>query len=153
MGATEETFLTPVVPMDYTYNYRIGPYMTRYLEGFKERKILGSRCPDCKKIAVPPRKYCGVCNKVMEEMVELPQEGTLENFTVGHVVMEKGGRLSPAERPYVLGLIKLDDNASLLLHRVEGVDPGKVEAGMKVKAVWKDQVEGDYEDLDHFEPA
>ncbi len=153
MSVQEETFLTPVVPLDFTYNYYIGQYLTRYFKGFKEKKILGSRCPGCSKVAVPPRKYCGVCNKVMEEMVELPQEGTLENFTVGHVTMEKGGRLSPAEKPYVLGLIKLDDKASLLLHKVEGVDPSQVKAGMKVKAVWKDQVEGDYWDLDHFEPA
>lgn len=152
MGAPEENFITPVVPMDFTYNYRIGPYITRYLEGFKEKKILGSRCPGCGKIAVPPRKYCGVCNRVMEEFVELSQEGTLENFTVGHVTLEKG-KLNPAETPYILGLIKLDDNASLLLARVEGVNPSQVSTGMKVKAVWKDQVEGDYGDLDHFEPV
>ncbi|MBC7253325.1 MAG: Zn-ribbon domain-containing OB-fold protein [Actinobacteria bacterium] len=152
METSEATFITPVVPMDFTYNYRIGPYMTRYLEGFKERKILGSRCPACGRIAVPPRKYCGVCNKVMEEMVELPQEGTLENFTVGHVILEKG-QLKAADAPYVLGLIRLDEKASLLLHRVEGVDPSRVEKGMKVKAVWKEDVEGDYGDLDHFEPA
>lgn len=152
MGAAEETFITPVVPMDFTYNYRIGPYMTRYLEGFKEKKILGSRCPGCKKIAVPPRKYCGVCNKVMEEFVELPQEGTLENFTVGHVVLEKGA-LKPAEAPYLLGLIRLDGNASLLLARVEGLAPAEARPGLRVKAVWKDEVEGDYGDLDHFTPA
>ncbi len=76
MGAPEETYFTPVVPMDFTYNYRVGPYITRYLDGFKEKKILGSKCPGCSLVAVPPRKYCGVCNKVMEEMVELGQEGT-----------------------------------------------------------------------------
>lgn len=152
MSATEEDFITPAIPMDFTYNYRIGPYMTRYLEGFKERKILGSRCPGCRKIAVPPRKYCGVCNKVMEEFVELPQEGTLENFTVGHVVLEKGA-LKPAEAPYLLGLIRLDENASLLLARVEGLEPAEARQGLRVKAVWKDQVEGDYGDLDHFAPA
>jgi uncharacterized OB-fold protein len=152
MGAPEETYFTPVVPMDFTYNYRVGPYITRYLDGFKEKKILGSKCPECSLVAVPPRKYCGVCNKVMEETVELGQEGTVENFTVGHVVLEKG-RLDPADAPYVLGLVKLEGATSLLLARVEGVSPAEVKTGMKVKAVWKDPVTGDYDDLDHFEPV
>ncbi len=152
MGAPEETYLTPVVPMDFTYNYRVGPYITRYLDGFKEKKILGSKCPGCSLVAVPPRKFCGVCNKVMEEMVEVSQEGTLENFTVGHVTIEKG-KLSPADAPYVLGLVKLDGATSALLAKVEGVSPAEVKTGMKVKAVWKDPVEGDYGDLDHFEPV
>lgn len=152
MGAPEETYLTPVVPMDFTYNYRIGPHITRYLDGFKEKKILGSKCPECSLVAVPPRKYCGVCNKVMTEEVEVGQEGTLENFTVGHVVLEKGA-LKPADVPYVLGMIKLEGGTSLLLARVEGVSPADVKMGMKVKAVWKDPVAGDYDDLDHFEPA
>ncbi len=152
MSASEQDFIMPAVPMDFTYNYRIGPYMTRFLEGFRDRKIVGSRCGGCRKVAVPPRKYCGVCNRVMDEFVELPQEGTLENFTVGHVTLEKG-RITPSESPYILGLVKLEDGASLLLARVEGADPAEVSAGMKVRAVWKEQVEGDYGDLDHFEPA
>ncbi|MDD3718822.1 MAG: Zn-ribbon domain-containing OB-fold protein [Actinomycetota bacterium] len=152
MGAPEETYFTPVVPMDFTYNYRVGPYITRYLDGFKDKKILGSRCPGCGLVAVPPRKYCGVCNKVMEEMVEVGQEGTLENFTVGHVTIEKG-RLAPAEAPYVLGLVKLEEATSALLARVGGIAPSEVRTGMKVKAVWKDEAAGDYDDLDHFEPV
>ena len=152
MGVPEETYFTPVVPLDFTYNYRIGRYITRYLEGFKEKKILGSKCPGCSLVAVPPRKFCGVCNKVMEEMVEVSTEGILENFTVGHVVLEKG-RINPADAPYILGLIKLEGATSSLLAKVEGVAPDEVKVGMKVKAVWKDPVEGDYGDLDHFEPA
>jgi uncharacterized OB-fold protein len=152
MGAPEETYFTPVVPMDFTYNYRVGPFITRYLDGLKEKKILGSKCPGCSLVAVPPRKYCGVCNKVMDETVELGQEGTVENFTVGHVVLEKG-KLNPAEAPYVLGMIKLEGTTSLLLARVEGVSPADVKTGMRVKAVWKDPATGDYGDLDHFEPV
>jgi uncharacterized OB-fold protein len=152
MGAPEEAYFTPVVPMDFTYNYRVGPYITRYLDGFKEKKILGSKCPACSLVAVPPRKFCGVCNKVMDEIVEVGQEGTLENFTVGHVVIEKG-QLGPADAPYVLGLVKLEGATSALLAKVEDIAPEDVRTGMKVKAVWKDPVEGDYGDLDHFEPV
>lgn len=152
MKTPAEAFFTPNVFLDFTYSYRVGPYTERYLEGFKDKKILGSRCPGCAKVAVPPRMYCGACNKKMEELLEVSGEGSLENFTVGHVVLEKGA-VKPAENPYILGLIKLDGANSLLLAKVEGISAGAVKTGMRMKAAWKDQVDGDYGDLDHFEPA
>ncbi|MEW6555304.1 MAG: Zn-ribbon domain-containing OB-fold protein [Actinomycetota bacterium] len=152
MGATEEAYFTPVVPMDFTYNYRVGHYLQRYLDGFKEKKVLGAKCPECGQVVVPPRKYCGSCNKVREEFVELSQEGTLENFTVGHVTLVKG-KLNEVESPYLVGMIKLDGADNLLLARVEGLPVGEAKTGMRLRAVWKDQAEGDYSDLDHFEPV
>jgi len=152
METSQVTFLTPVVPMDFTYNYRVGGYIERYLDAFKDKKILGVKCPSCGKVFVPPRMFCGACNKKLDDFVELSQEGTLENFTVGHVTIEKG-QVKAAESPYILGMIKLEGADSLLLARVEGVSTGEVEKGMRVKAAWKDKVEGGYLDLDHFEPA
>jgi uncharacterized OB-fold protein len=152
MEVSEETFFTPAVPMDFVYNYRVGTYIERFLQGFKERKILGSKCPGCARVAVPPRMWCGVCNKKMEELVELSQEGTLENFTVGHIILEKG-RIEPADTPQIIGLVKLNGASSSLLARVEGVPAAAVKTGMRLKAAWKDEVEGDYADLDHFEPV
>ncbi len=151
MEEIKDTFLHPVVPLDFQNHYRVGTYLQRYLDGYGEKKILGAKCKRCGKVVVPPRKYCGGCNAVMEEFVELSQEGTLENFTVGHVTLEKG-RLSGAESPYVLGMIRLEGASSTLLARVR-VAPSEARTGMKVKAVWKDQPEGDYSDLEAFEPA
>ncbi|NPV60880.1 MAG: Zn-ribbon domain-containing OB-fold protein [Actinobacteria bacterium] len=151
MEEIKDTFLHPAVPLDFQNNYRVGAYMQRYLDGFKEKKILGAKCSQCGRVVVPPRKYCGDCNLVMEEFVELPQEGTLENFTVGHVVLEKG-QLNRAEAPYVIGMVKLDGASNALLARLQ-VAPADARTGMKVKAVWQDQVEGEYSDLDCFEPA
>jgi uncharacterized OB-fold protein len=152
MEAPADNFLTPAVPVDFVYNYRVGAYMERYLEGFKNRKILGSKCPDCGKVVVPARMYCGGCNSKMEELAEVGQEGILDNFTIGHVVLEKGA-VKPAEKPYLLGLVKLDGADSLLLVRVEGVPAAEAKSGMRLKAIWKDEVAGDYGDLDHFEPV
>ena len=150
MEALDETFLTPTAPMDFVYNYRVGAYMERYLNGFKDKKILGSKCPGCRRVAVPPHMWCGICNKKTEELVEVSQEGTLVNFTIGHVVMEKG-QLQPVEAPYLLGMIKLDGASSPLLARVEGIDLREVQTGTRLRAVWREPVEGDYQDLDHFE--
>ncbi len=152
MGDIKETFFDTKAPLDFTYNYRVGTYLQQYLDNLKEKKIVGAKCPGCGSVVVPPHKYCGTCNKVREEFVELSQEGTLENYTVGHVTIDRG-EVKKAESPYILGMIKLDGAESNLLAKVEGVSPEGVEAGMRLRAVWKEKPEGEYSDLDHFEPV
>lgn len=152
MADIKETFFNTKTPLDFTYNYRIGTYLQRYLDNLGKKKIVGARCPECGTVVVPPRKYCGSCNKIREEFVELAQEGTLENYTIGHVTIDKG-QLNKADSPYVVGMIKLDGAGNALLAKVEGISPGEVKNGMRVRAVWKDELEGDYSDLDHFEPV
>jgi len=66
------------VPVDYTYNYRIGPYLEKYIKGLGEKKILGVTCPECNKVPVPPRKICGACNRVLDEWVEVGPAGTVK---------------------------------------------------------------------------
>lgn len=152
MGDIKETFYNTVAPLDFAYNYRVGSCLQRYIDALKERKILGAKCPQCAGVVVPPRKYCGECNRVRDEFVELSQEGTLENHTVGHVKLERGA-LSRSESGYVIGMIRLDGADNLLVARVEGVALGEVRAGMRVRAVWSEETTGDYSDLDHFEPV
>lgn len=153
MEAVKHEFFHPKVPLDFQYNNRVGIGIERFLRGFGEKKIMGSKCPSCGKVAVPPRTVCGACNAAVSEFVEVSQEGSLVNFTVAHVQMVKGQRLEKAESPYVLGLVKLDGADSLLLARISGMDPSDLKVGMRVKAVWKEEVQGDYTDLDHFQPA
>lgn len=152
MEEVKREFFNPKVPMDFQYNNRVGPCIQKLLDGFGEKKIYGSRCPSCGKVVVPPRTVCGACNAKMEGFVEVAQEGILRSFTVGHVYLEKG-QIMKADSPYVIGLVELDGVDSLFLARISGVEPSEVKEGMRVKAAWKDQVQGDYADLDHFRPA
>ena len=70
--------LTPMVPLSFTYNYRVGEYMEKYLQGLAEKKILGVRCPGCKRVLLPPRSACGACNATPDEWIEIDPVGTLE---------------------------------------------------------------------------
>ena len=141
-----------VVPLDFTYEYRVGPYIERYIKGLGEKKILGTRCGCDGSVVVPPRKVCGRCNEVMDEYVEVGPEGTVENFTIGHVRLDKG-LVEKADREYVVGLVKLDGATSLLPALVGGVSPSDVRKGMRVRAVFKDPAEDSLADLVHFEPV
>ena len=152
MAAQELVISTSVVPLDFTYNYRVGPYLEKYIQGLGQKKILGSKCPGCGKVAVPPRKLCGACNLIadVDGLVECGPVGTVENFTVGHVRLEKG-LVEKLDAPQVLAMVMLDGASVPLLAEVRGINPADVKNGMSVKAVFKDPAEDSLEDLSHFE--
>lgn len=153
MAKEQERVIAQVmVPMDFTYNYRVGPYLEKYIQGLGQKKILGVKCPGCSRVVVPPRKICGTCNRIMDEWVEVGPEGTIENFTVGHVKLDKGA-VEPVDSPVMLALIKLNGATALLPGEVRGIDPGELKNGLRVKAVFKDPSEDSLSDLDHFEPV
>jgi len=149
--AEEHVHVRPMVPLTFTYNYRVGQPMERYLLGLAEKRILGVRCPECKRVLLPPRSACGACAARPDEWVEVNPTGTLERFTVAHVTVDKG-EIRDLDAPVVIGMIRLDGADSLLTARVEGISPAQCRTGIRVRAVWKDPPAGTYDDLDHFEP-
>jgi len=141
-----------MVPITFMYKNRVGQALQVYLNGLKEKKIMGARCPTCKKVYVPPKTVCARCRKPIDKWVEVGQEGILKNFTVSYVNIVNGEILDVQE-PYVIGLIKLKGASSLLSGIVKIPSVDKVKTGMKVKAVWKETTQGEYSDLVYFEPA
>jgi hypothetical protein len=140
------------VPLDYTYNYRIGSFLERYIKGLGDKKILGVKCPVCGKVAVPPRSFCGACNKPMDEWVEVGPEGTVENFTIGHVKLDRGA-VEKLDDPQLLAMVKLEGATVPLLAEVKGLAAADLKKGLRVKAVFKDPAEDSLADLSHFEPV
>jgi len=153
MSAQQERIVAnAVVPLDFTYNYRVGQYVERYIKGLGQKKIMGVKCPGDSSVIVPPRKYCGRCNEIMNEWVEVGPEGTVENFTVGHVNLNKGA-VEKADTEYVVALIKLDGATSLLAGQGPGRQPGRRRGRHAGQGSLQNPAEDSLEDLSHFEPA
>ena len=148
----EHQHITPMVPFTFMYNYRVGAYMEKYLEGLAEKKILGVRCAECGRVLLPPRSACGTCHTRPDEWVEVKPTGTLENFTIGHVAVENG-EINDRPEPMIIGMVKLDGAHSLLTAKIEGIGPGDCRTGIRVQAVWREEPKGNLADLDHFEPV
>ena len=140
------------VPITFSYKNRVGHALEQYINGLKEKKILGVKCPACKKVYVPPRTVCGNCHKPIDKMVEIGQQGVLKNFTTAYVTIVNG-EISDVPQPYVIGMIKLPGASSLISALIKTSSVSDVKTGMKVKAVWKETTQGDYNDLAYFEPA
>ncbi len=141
-----------LVPITFIYKNRVGQALEAYLNGLSEKKILGIKCTDCNKVYVPPRTVCGICHKKLDRFVEMEQQGILENFTIAYVNIDNG-EIKDSQQPYIIGMIRLNSADSLLSAVVKVTSIDKLMPGIKLKAVWKETTQGDYNDLAYFEPV
>ncbi len=142
--------ISAMVPLSFVYNNRVGQCMERFIKGLGQKKILGVKCPKCKKVFLPPRSACGNCFAPLNKWIEVSQEGTLQNFTVGHVTIVNG-EITNAPSPFIIGMIRLKNASSLLTAVIKGAGPRELKAGLTVRAVWKEPPEESLSSLDHFE--
>jgi uncharacterized OB-fold protein len=124
---------------------------TRYLLGLQDGRILGQRCPVCRKVYVPPRGACPVDGVPTEDEVELPDHGIVTTFCIVNVPF-MGQRIPP---PYVAAYVLLDGADIAFLHLILDCPADEVRMGMRVKAVWKprEQWEPSLQNITHFRPT
>ena len=145
----EETISLP-------YRWSVGPVGTRFLEGLKHKKILGTRCPQCRRTLVPARTFCPRCFVDLNDWVDLPDHGTLRSYTIVNYTFAG----QPMPPPYIIGIIVLDGADVGFTHFVGGVDLSDFDKAAErlgqntaVRAVWREQRVGRITDIEHFEPA
>jgi uncharacterized OB-fold protein len=156
MASEQEKPLIVDARWDIPYRHTAGQAASRFLRELKESKrIMGVRCPSCKRVLVPPRSFCERCFEPIDEWVEVGDSGTLTSFTITYAQFTS---LPPP--PYCVGLIKLDGADTGLMHYVGGVDLQDLEAarkaisvGMRLQAVWREDREGKISDIEYFRPA
>lgn len=143
------TMLT--TPFALSLNHTASPEESMYLRGLAEGRLLGQRCPVCEKVYIPPRGACPTDAVAPDEVVELPDIGTVTTFCIVNVPFA-GQRIKP---PYVAAYVLLDGADIAFLHLILGCAAEEVRMGMRVKAVWKPREEWDYtlENIEHFAPS
>jgi len=150
-----EELLSIEFPMELEYQWAAGPNLQRFFEELKEGTIIGNRCPQCKRILIPPVNVCGRCHVEMGDVVKLSPKGTVisYNFVVDPLFDSALGAMRPV--PYTSVAIVLDGNPTATFsHILDESDPHKVTVGMRVEAVFKPPSErkGLISDIIHFRP-
>jgi uncharacterized OB-fold protein len=129
-----------------------GIAISRYLAGFKQGLILGSRCNTCRKIVVPPRTVCEWCFHPMDEYVPLEDTGTVNTFSLCYVTWD----VQRIKEPEIPAVIEIDGAAPLhgIMHMLGEVAPDDIKIGMRVKAVWKppEERQSSVTDILYFKP-
>ncbi|MFI5525397.1 Zn-ribbon domain-containing OB-fold protein [Streptomyces platensis] len=137
------TGITAPARLDYTY--APGRAQSRYLRALADHKIIGERCPSCRKVYVPPRGACPTCGVATDTQVEVGPRGTVTTFCIVNI---KAKNLD-IEVPYVYAHIALD-GADLALHaRIGGIPYDRVRMGLRVEPVWTE----DGRFPDHYRPT
>ena len=109
---------------DFEYRYFAGETASRFFNALRdERRILGTRCPACRRVLVPARSFCDACYVATTEWVELPPDGTLDIFTI--VGAKFPGLPDP---PFVMGYVTLDGAGTAILNHVTGIDLSDIDA-------------------------
>lgn len=131
------------------YSWWAGDTASRFFTSLRDaKKLLGTRCNQCGKVFVPPRKTCPLC--FVEEMrwVELSGRGTLESYTIARRQLAALKKKAPV----IFGLIRLDCADTAILHHIGEIDPGAVKIGLRVRAHFAAKRSGTIEDIDYFKP-
>lgn len=121
------------------YRYTAGSAQRAALEGFGAGVLRGSRCDTCDIVLAPARPFCPRCSTATGASVELAQSGVVEGWTT----RTRDGQST------TFGLVKLDGADTAMLHRLE-VDPSALVAGLRVKARWAAEKQGEITDLEAF---
>ncbi|UYQ60283.1 Zn-ribbon domain-containing OB-fold protein [Streptomyces peucetius] len=134
-----------VAPARLDYTYTPGRAQSDHLAALTEHRIVGERCPSCRKVYVPPRGACPTCGVATGEQVEVGPRGTVTTFCVVNI---KAKNLD-IEVPYVYAHIALD-GAGLALHgRIGGILYDRVRMGLRVEPVWREGARHP----DHYRPT
>jgi len=135
--------------LEIPYRYFAGAFCSQWFRALRDRKkILGCRCPSCRKVFVPPRGNCERCLTKIDEWVELPGTGQVESFTV----VRYAEPFQPKRPPFVLAAIRLDGADTSLVHLLGGIAPEQVQIGLAVEPVFARERKGRITDIVHFRP-
>jgi uncharacterized OB-fold protein len=135
---------------DSIFSYDAGAVRSKFLTEIRDNKrIVGTRCPECNLVYVPARSICLRCFNNLNDFVEVGTRGVVTTYTV---VNDKQPYY-PVESPFIYAIIQLDGASTGLVHLLGGVDPEKVKVGMRVRAVFKPKRVGSIMDIKYFRPA
>jgi uncharacterized OB-fold protein len=140
--------------LELKYQHAYGPYYGRLFDEFStSRRILGTMCPSCHNVLVPPRAYCEICFVRTDEWVDVADTGVLQAFSIIHLAFVGQTR----EPPYVYAEIVLDGSATRLIHTIGEITPEEAVATLvpgetRVRAHWLDaEPTGTLADIEYFE--
>lgn len=144
------------------YHYKGSTLLAEYVKGLKQKKLIGSFCPGCAKVIVPPRNLCGRCHRIMDGRKTVSDKGTITCFVISPPIY-KGKLKVIGMDPVEAGMIKDGEVVIPVFVKFDGsdsntdtvllnADPNTVHIGMRVRVVWAKEPKGALSDFEGVEP-
>jgi hypothetical protein len=134
------------------YAWATGIAISRFLQGLKEGEIVGTKCDQCGRVAVPPRIFCEWCFRRSGTWIKLPDTGIVNTFSISYISTDT----TRVKTPTIPAVIQIDSAGNAgFLHIIGDVKPEDVKIGMHVKAVWlePEKRKGSITDIRYFKPT
>ena len=145
--STEQSLIAPHI-LDYTYKCSLGPILSQFFTGLRDKKLVGVKRKDG-SVLFPPKEYDPDTAESLDEMVPVQDEGVVRSWAwVGAPRKQQ-----PLDKPFAYALIQLDGADTTFLHVVDGGSESAMKTGMRVKARWAAETIGSVKDIACFEPA
>ena len=132
--------------IEYTYTRSTGPIIGAFVNGLKDKKIVGVRAADG-RVLVPPQEYDPQTSDELTELVDVADTGVVATWAWN--AQPRDGQ--PLDRPFAWALVKLDGADTGLLAAVDAGEAAAMSTGMRVRARWRDERVGAITDLICFE--
>jgi uncharacterized OB-fold protein len=155
-GAPEEE-TEPLVRLNQVLSipqrFATGPVMGKFLNAFKEKRILANKCTQCGRLQLPPREICAECRVRVTEWVEVGPEGVIATPDITYYASPDPLTGETRETPYISAhfLLKGCKDHETLWHELKMTDFDKVKRGAKVRPVWSEKRVGAITDIQYFE--
>jgi len=133
--------------------FSTGPVMGKFLNAFKEKKIMANKCPECGRLQVPPREVCAECVVRCDEWVEVGPEGVLSIADITYYASPDPLTGETRETPYVSAHFLLDGckDHETMWHELKPSDRDRAVRGVRVRPVWNEERVGAITDIKYFE--
>ncbi|MFF9405211.1 Zn-ribbon domain-containing OB-fold protein [Streptomyces anandii] len=141
-----EVLKAPLV-VEFPFTRSLGPVLSAFLTGLRERVVLGVRTGDGRTL-VPPVEYDPVTAEEIHDLVEVAPTGTVTTWAWNH----EPRRGQPLATPFAWVLVRLDGADTALLHALDAPGPEAVRTGLRVRIRWAAERTGAITDIACFEP-
>jgi len=130
-------------PHGVLYNHSYG-LVSRFFKGLIDRKLFGTKCPECGTVYCPPRVHCWnpACRVAETKWIELPLKGKVHTFSV--MLFSADAFLEML--PFVLGYVQIEGADTALPIQIVTA-PTDVFVGQKVRIKFRDKRNGDLMDI------
>ncbi|MCU0576683.1 MAG: SCP2 sterol-binding domain-containing protein [Desulfobacterota bacterium] len=158
-GEKEQELLVLKKTISVEQRYATGPVMGKFLNGLKDKKIIGLKCSGCGKIMLPAVEVCADCRVRASEWVEVGPKGQVRYMEYVYYASPDPLTGETRETPYGMLNILLDgckgnETFAHLVRRdqIDRIQNGWNEAsGTRVRPVWSKNRTGSIHDIEYFE--
>jgi len=107
----------------------VNPWARPFWEAARENKLIFQRCKDCEKNVFYPRIACPHCFSDNLEWVEASGKGTVYTYNAPSAFMN--------DMPFVIAVVKLEEEGVQMLTNIVGCEPEEVRCDMPVEVVFE----------------